>query len=600
MDEVTKNTAGEGVPLLNKESQVVEENGQLLFKAERMYESLRVTEFEITSGLGEILDNSMEAGSKDVWVEIEKEKRKDANSKKEVEVISQIAVIDNGNGMSPDVLNRCLVLGDTIRPPKPGGAKGIGKFGVGLTLGGISLSRRVEVYSRDNKHNEFAFTYLDLDLIAKKQQQRIPTPVSKKPPERFAKLLEDETGTIVLLVNCDRLQFDLIKNKPINASDEISSLAHFFGRTYRKFIYGGRKIHVNGAEVFLHDPLYKMGPTRFERDSQEPKATLWGKSESIELEIPNSGGKKAALTITMTLLPKEWRKKRGDGAKQFALDRKIQENEGISILRANREVLYAPVPYLIGKRGQARFLDIDRWWGCEVSFPPELDDYFTVKYIKRGAQPIESLRDKIREIISAAVNDLREKIQKDFREEKQRIAKQSGIFDDAEKAMSDAETFLPKGKQGTELSKDREEEIIDGIVDKAVDDEKKTREDKKRELADKPYSIVPVNLPEMFFFDTVHMLGKIVIELNVNHPFYKNVFEPLCGSIENLDEDGDNPEDTEEKRKVRQAIMLMLLSYAKSESFFTDPQQVGMLAQLKMQWGMTLGAVINNVAEKDW
>lgn len=224
-----ENITQEGAPLLAKNSPVNEEEGLGLFNPERMYESLRITEFEITSGLGEIIDNSMEAGAKDVWVKIETEKRKDVTSKKEVEVISEIAIIDNGCGMNSNVLNRCLVLGDTIRPPKLGGAKGIGKFGVGLTLGGVSLARRVEVYSRDNKNNEFSYTYLDLDMVAKNDQMSIPYPVQKKPPENYAKYLENDTGTIVLLVSCDRLQYDFIKNKQINASEQIAGLSHFLG-----------------------------------------------------------------------------------------------------------------------------------------------------------------------------------------------------------------------------------------------------------------------------------------------------------------------------------------------------------------------------------
>lgn len=124
----------------------------------------------------------------------------------------------------------------------------------------------------------------------------------------------------------------------------------------------------------------------------EQKATLLGE-EQITLDIPDAPGKTADVLIRMSLLPKEWHTEAGAGGGVEAKKRKIDQNEGISILRADREVLYAHVPYITGKRGEARSLDIDRWWGCEISFPPELDNYFQVRYIKRGAEPIASLRN---------------------------------------------------------------------------------------------------------------------------------------------------------------------------------------------------------------
>ena len=49
--------------------------------------------------------------------------------------------------MAADALSKCLVLGESLRPK--GQSQGIGRFGVGMTLGSISLARRVEVYSRN-------------------------------------------------------------------------------------------------------------------------------------------------------------------------------------------------------------------------------------------------------------------------------------------------------------------------------------------------------------------------------------------------------------------------------------------------------------------
>lgn len=59
----------------------------------------------------------------------------------------------------------------------------------------------------------------------------------------------------------------------------------------------------------------------------------------------------------------------GAGGNTEARKRKIDRNEGVSILRADREVFYGHVPYITGKKGEAKSDDKDRWWGCEISFP---------------------------------------------------------------------------------------------------------------------------------------------------------------------------------------------------------------------------------------
>ena len=178
----------------------------------------------------------------------------------------------------------------------------------------------------------------------------IPLPKLKKPEKNIDKLI-NSTGTIIRLSNCDRLRIDSIKGGNIDASEKIKSLNTFIGRTYRKFISAGLDIYMNGEKVYLHDPLYLDGPTIFDsKDSMDEKAEFIGE-EIITLDIPNSNGETADIKIRMSLLPKEWRKEQGDGGKEFAQKRKIHENEGISILRADREVLYGKVEYIIGMRG---------------------------------------------------------------------------------------------------------------------------------------------------------------------------------------------------------------------------------------------------------
>lgn len=574
-----------------------------LVRLDRMMESLRHAEYDINGGVGELVDNSVESGAHNVWVGYESEEKTFRN--RTLKVVSELAVVDDGEGMSLDVQRRCLALGETHRPLKPTG-KGIGRFGVGMTLGGISLARRLDVYTRTNKAGQFTHTFLDLNLVERGEQQEIPYPVAKEPPSKYAKMLDGNSGTIVILTDCDRLQrSEANADKGIPVDEQIGGLANWLGRTYRKFIGSGLNIWFASKKVYLHDPLYTMSPTVFDTSDKtpEPKATVVGR-EAIDLEVPDSPGQKAAVTVTMTLLPLEWRRHRGAGGGGPARERRIDENEGVSVLRAEREVLYAPVPYIIGARGQARFLEIDRWWGCEISFPPELDAYFHVRYIKRGAEPVPVLREKIRTLIGPVVRTLRKQIQNEFAKTEEEQVREEGAFAAAEQAMAEADKTLPRGKRGASVTEEEARATIDAIADSAAqatnlapEEQAQQREETKQRVATRPYSIVPVRYPANVFFETKHLLGKVVVQLNVNHPFYKHVFEPLCGNVELLTEDSDTDlgADTPEQRRVRDAFMLLLLSYAKSESMFEGSEEI--LDNLRTQWGVTLGTVITKVFE---
>lgn len=566
-------------------------------RLDRMLESLRYAEYDMAHGVAEAVDNSVEAGAADIWIYTTTEWKK--FGAKTTEVISSVAIIDNGEGMPKDTLNRCLVLGESLRRPKASSRRGIGRFGVGMTLGAISLGRRVEVFSRDDGKGSFLYTYIDLDEIAKGKQTHIPEPLPADPPKKIHDLLAGSSGTIIIISNCDRLQTasSVETDKPILASAQIMPLMGFLGRTYRKFIDAGRRFWLNDEEVFLHDPLYLMGPTYPEAKSgqAELKAIPKGDAE-IELEIPGESPKTTAkVKLKLTLLPKEWRSSKNAGGTTFARERKITENEGISILRAEREVLYGPVPYILGKKGQARSLDIDRWWGLEISFPPELDDYFHVRYIKRGAEPVPSLRDKIRELINNAVADLRKEISRDLHQDVADKEKEQGVFADAEDTMADAEGKLPKGRRGNDKTEDEADKELDAVADQDVSSNNDSEKEKKKEqLKKKPFSIVPVSFPKNVFFETEHILGRIIVKLNVVHPFYKEVFEPLCGSVTAMTEDSelDQGADTPEKIKARKALLLIILSYAKAESFFEDQEDV--LDNLRSQWGVALATALKS------
>lgn len=566
------------------------EVGTDLIDVSHMYESLRYNDYSVENGLGEIVDNAVEAGAREIRIDFEKKSVK--LGKRQVEEIVSIAVADNGVGMGEDIISKCLKLGCSMREHK-NGRMGIGKFGVGMTLGGISLARKIEVYSRDDETRDFLYTYIDLDEI-KAGKTIISTPIMKEISDAYKDFYEGNTGTLVVLSNCDRMDGT---GRRIDPNEFNGLIANYLGRTYRKFIETGLKIYLDNRIVYLHDPLYMAGPTQFDsKETQDPKAQLYSEY-AFDWDIPGRPGEKATIRIKLSLLPLEWRANIGDGGNNEAKKRKIDQNEGVSILRANREVLYDKIPYLIGqKRGQFSYQDNDRWWGCEISFPPELDECFQVRYIKRGAEPIGALKDRLKSELTGAITSLRKRIKEDRAIEKAKQNQAKNHFDNVADIMTDLDDVLPMNQTRNNMTQEEESARIEKILDETAGSTGETeaeRAARKEAINNRMYSILTVSYPASVLFETEMLLGdKMVIKLNTNHAYYQKVIEPLCGDALKAD----SADESVDKAKARDAIMLLLLSYVKARSAMKDTASNRMLFDnLESQWGSILSAVSSKI-----
>lgn len=593
---MSENIINEGIYM---STEIMSENfanevGTDLIDVSHMYESLRYNDYSVENGLGEIVDNAVEAGAREIRIDFEKQAVK--IGKRQAEEIVSIAVADNGIGMNERILSQCLKLGCSMRDHR-NGRLGIGKFGVGMTLGGISLSRKIKVYSRDEETGEFFYTYIDLDEI-KAGKTTIPTPVPKEIPEKYKEFFEGNTGTLVILSNCDRMDGT---GRRIDPNEFNGLIANYLGRTYRKFIEIGLKIYLDNRIVYLHDPLYMAGPTQFDtKESQDPKAQLYSEY-AFDWDVPGKPGEKATIRIKLSLLPLEWRANIGDGGNTDAKRRKIDQNEGVSILRANREVLYDKIPYLIGqKRGQFSYQDNDRWWGCEISFPPELDECFQVRYIKRGAEPIGALKDRLKSELTGAITSLRKRIKEDRAVEKAKQNQAKNHFDNVAGIMTDLDDVLPMNQTRNNMTQEEETARIEKILDEtagSTGESAASREARKEAIINNMYSIVTVSYPVSVLFETETLLGdKMVIKLNTNHAYYQKVIDPLCGDVLK----SDSADDSVDKAKARDAIMLLILSYVKARSAMKDTDANRMLfANLESQWGSILSAVSSKIDSTD-
>ena len=376
-----------------------EQKGKPLLELETAYKSLRESGFDFSTAIGELIDNSVQAKANRIDITPKIEETEDGGKQGPILIITQVVVVDNGDGMEAETLNKCPQLGFSTRYND---RKGFGRFGVGATYASISQCKRTTFCSRTKSTDDFLATYIDLDEISKKEQQDIPKPSKVHLPEIPEDINIDNSSTIVVWDKCDRLHSDA-NGKPTKSSDLLDSLKEWVSRAYRYTIWDGVEIYINNEKILAHDPLYlNTSQTKFPDDQPSTVKCI----KSIKWDIPNSQGKTSIITVKLTLLPEEWRTEQGDGGREPAVKRRIPKNEDISILRDHREIafrnLYPAVPSQ---------LDIDRWWGCEINFEPDLDECWEVKNIKRGANPIKELRSELKKLLTPNIHALRKDIQ---------------------------------------------------------------------------------------------------------------------------------------------------------------------------------------------
>ncbi len=391
---------------------LLEPDNQGFVEQDTALESMRASDFDCYSAYGEVIDNSIQALATDIRIEISE--KADRGSSKQ---IGQIVFCDNGTGMDINLLHKCLKLGHSSRYND---RSGIGRFGVGMTLGAIHECRRVEVYSKI-KQGAWNYTYLDLDEIKDKKLKYLPVPVSKTPEFDVSKYIE-ECGTVVVWRKYDKQVYKY--------EDIIQETKFWVGRTFRKFIWGeakgyeGVKISLNGKEINAFDPLFfTKKNTGFEN---EPKSKLL-EPQTLDWTIPlneNSQKQKSKITLNVSLLPDEYRRERLKGGDSFATARNIHRNEGVSILRNDREVFYGHIPYGFtfkeADRNKLRFV------GCEIAFDAELDNEFSVKHIKRGAVPIRELKktiiEKLKPTFRTLIDDITDRWNEKERENEDSVS----------------------------------------------------------------------------------------------------------------------------------------------------------------------------------
>jgi len=533
-------------------------------------QSMRNSDFDAYSAYGEVIDNSIQANAKNIKILFDYEQVSNR------EPLNFVAFADDGDGMGADIVHHCLQLGYSSRFND---RSGIGRFGVGAILAAINQCQRVELYSKQ-KGGVWLYTYIDLKDITEKRMQSIPAPVKKDPPiEKLANLaaIAKDHGTLVIWRNYDR-QSD-------NATQIMSEFKIWAGRTYRKFIWKGVNIFINGEAVPAIDPLYvTTEKTAFPDDPAAYEYT----SLDIDWPVPDEDRKSGAPTyskikIRMSLLPKEFRPYSGAGGSGEATKRLIDQNEGISIIRNGREVFYGHIPYW----PKASFEEIDRWWGCEILFDAVLDRAFTVKNIKRGAIPVKELKKVIAERITptrrTAVETVRE-MWKEAQANRNNTPTALQTKTHHEGAEHIAKIAPVPAVNQIDKDKNTDEETRKYVNEWHKNADEQTKAAWEAKFKSQPFTFRQESWKGADFFEVSHLGGRSVLKYNTQHVFFSEIND-IIQRIEN------NDDDSEDAKRLKILIDLLIMSFAKAEALFDANTTVTIsdfMEQLRTMWGSFL------------
>jgi hypothetical protein len=564
----TSNTSNQAVPLV---------------LADRALTSLRASGHDYKSAAGEVFDNSLQANANNLKLRLFTEKKVLGKNTKKTEVVERVAMGDDGIGMSKEILHHSLMLGYSSRYDD---RTGMGRFGVGAKLGGISQGRRIELYSRQSANEPWLYTYIDLGEIHNGTMNYIPEPSPSQLPEDCADLVGTEHGTLVIWSKTDRLA-ERDSGGARQATTVESELMNYTARTFRKFLDGGIEIQINGKRVRPHDPLFLMTTTRFhEGQEPDPVATVLVE-ESFPWEIPGHTDRTGKVEVSITLLPEKFRPRRGAGGDQLAKERRIDENEGISILRAGREIFYG---ILSGVQPPTDKVTIDRWIGIEIRFTPELDECFQVRNVKKGAEPINGLRDKLRDIIFKTVLTARKQIQSFWNEQDAAQQRERGVHGEAEDIAAKTKDISPKPVAGQDTPEPEREQKIRTAAEAITKNEPEKAAEVAKEITERPMTIVPQNIAGNELFEIEHLGSTALVKLNMRHPFYREVYAKLLAEVERAHAAGEKDDGDSIARLAQVGLDLLILGYARAEGMQRDADSY--YSDLRTYWGVHLKNMI--------
>jgi len=497
---------------------------------------------------------------------------------------SELAVIDNGHGMEPDMIRAAVTWGGTHREND---RSGFGRYGFGLPSSAISQGRRYTVYSKVDGGDLHAVT-IDLDEIAKGDytDERghivVPMPRRVELPSFVLHHIEKRMdgdwphGTVVVMENLDKLSY--------TTSQKLHGfLMDHFGVIYHK-LHGDFDIIVNGERVEAIDPLFLTpGYRHYDLDEQRAEELP---PITIEVKDPETKAVKGKIGVRMSCMPPDFasidKMRPAQGRNRNERFRILEGYNGFIFSRNGRIIdVVARNPITVLQNN-------DRYIKIEIDFPAVLDEHFNISTSKQRVDVSDTIWDRLREAgLGKAIEQLRGKnkqnraamTERRERDKNQKRASEeamerSATLSAAKPARGDDERRQRQGREGLEREAARR-------AQETGQDPASTLKELELEISGRGYKVVFDNLPGAPFFRVEQIGGAKYLFINKASRFFQEVHS--------------GPKSTPD---VRAALELLLFSIGDRMLEVQDDKQLWYQYEIG-QWSGKMEVALGQLGQQD-
>ena len=337
--------------------------------AAAMIESLRAFGYSPQSAVADLIDNSISAGARNVWI------TPYWNGSD-----SHVLIEDDGHGMDAAALTSAMRLGSTS-PLEERAGEDLGRFGLGLKTASFSQCRRLTVGSKEVA-GHVEIRRWDLDHVNRTSDWQLLKAAAPGSVHHFHRLGERASGTVVLWEQLDRLVGDSgVEDR--KAADRflrvVEEIDRHLGMVFHRFLQGRDRltIHINGSPVRAWDPFLSDAP-----------ATQWLEEEVLKLHGEEIRVQPFVLPHHSRLDPEAHSNAAGIAG--------WNAQQGFYIYR-NRRLLVAGDWLGLFKKEEHHKLARIR-----IDIPNVMDHAWHIDVRKSRARPPGVLRDEFRRIASVA------------------------------------------------------------------------------------------------------------------------------------------------------------------------------------------------------
>lgn len=340
--------------------------------AGELFESLRAFGYDLPTALADIVDNSISAKARNIWIDMFWAERE-----------SRITIRDDGEGMGEDELRQAMRPG-SLSPLESRAASDLGRFGLGMKTASISQCRCLTVMSK-TVGSPLAVRRWDLDYIASvgNGEWRLLKGDGLLRDEERSLLAEQKQGTVLFWDRLDQLVGDVSSDDEVaqkHFRERADAVKQHLAMVFHRFLRGRGAItlHLNGRPIEPWDPFLE------DSDKVDPMAAeshvVDGQSAEIKAFILPHHSRISAEVHAAAAGPKGW-----------------NAHQGFYIYR-NKRLLVAGDWLGLGMQKEEHF----KLARIRIDLPNSADLLWQIDVKKSRARPPAALRKDLQRIARTA------------------------------------------------------------------------------------------------------------------------------------------------------------------------------------------------------